>query len=421
MERYIVAGGNPLSGTLAVQGAKNSALPIIAACILSPGRTVLHNVPQLTDIDVMLEILRTVGAKVVWQDQSTLSIDSSSLDNWRIPESLMRRMRSSFFVVGPLLSRFGQVRVTYPGGCAIGTRSIDLHLKGLEKLGVEIKPTQSGHIDFRGDNLRGASIDLDIPSVGATENIMMAAVTAQGTTVIRNPAREPEIVDLGNYLQKLGAQISGAGTDKIVIQGVTQLGESNHTIIPDRIVAGTLILAAAITGGEIVLTNVIPGHLSAVIAKLAEMGVSVDAGSDTLRVVAQDGLNPVDKIITAPYPGFPTDMQAQFMAALASARGVSVIVEKIFDGRFKHVNELRRMGANISVDERTAIVRGVDSLSGASVEASDLRAGAALVLAALGSKGITTVNGVWHIDRGYVALEKQLSSLGAKITREKGD
>jgi UDP-N-acetylglucosamine 1-carboxyvinyltransferase len=421
VEHYIVHGGKAISGTMAVQGAKNSALPIMAACILSPGKSILENVPRLTDVEVMAEIMETLGARVQWLGPSTLSVDCTRLDNWEVPEHLMRRMRSSFIVVGPLLSRFGRVRVTYPGGCAIGTRAIDLHLLGLERLGVEITPTQSGHIEFMGSRLQGTLIDLDLPSVGATENIMMAAVTARGTTVINNPAREPEIIDLQSFLNKLGAKVSGAGSDHIRIEGVRQLGVANHTIIPDRIVAGTLMVAAAVTGGELTLTDVVPGHLSVVIAKLTEMGANIETKADTIWISAPHRLNAVDKIRTAPYPGFPTDMQPQFMAALATCRGVSVLTERIFDGRFKHIDELRRMGANISVDDRTAIIRGVERLYGASVEATDLRAGAALVIAALGAQGVSTIEGVHHIDRGYVNFEKQLSSLGASITRTKGD
>ena len=375
----------------------------------------------MTDVEVMAEIMETLGARVQWLGPSTLSVDCTRLDNWEVPEHLMRRMRSSFIVVGPLLSRFGRVRVTYPGGCAIGTRAIDLHLLGLERLGVEITPTQSGHIEFMGSRLQGTLIDLDLPSVGATENIMMAAVTARGTTVINNPAREPEIIDLQSFLNKLGAKVSGAGSDHIRIEGVRQLGVANHTIIPDRIVAGTLMVAAAVTGGELTLTDVVPGHLSVVIAKLTEMGANIETKADTIWISAPHRLNAVDKIRTAPYPGFPTDMQPQFMAALATCRGVSVLTERIFDGRFKHIDELRRMGANISVDDRTAIIRGVERLYGASVEATDLRAGAALVIAALGAQGVSTIEGVHHIDRGYVNFEKQLSALGASITRTKGD
>lgn len=421
MERYIVHGGKAISGTLAVQGAKNSALPIMAACILSPGKSILENVPRLTDVEVMVEIMETVGAKVEWIGDSTLTVDCSDLDNWEVPEHLMRRMRSSFIVVGPLLSRFGRVRVTYPGGCAIGTRAIDLHLQGLEKLGVEITPNQSGHIEFRGSKLKGTLIDLDIPSVGATENIMMAALTARGTTVINNPAREPEIVDLQYYLNNLGAKVSGAGSDHIVIEGVGELGIANHIIIPDRIVTGTMMVAAAVTGGNITLTNAVAGHLSVVIAKLTEMGACIETTTNTIRISAPTRLKAVDKIRTAPYPGFPTDMQPQFMAALATSHGASILTERIFDGRFKHIDELRRMGANISVDDRTAIIRGVERLYGASVEATDLRAGAALVIAALGAHGVSTIEGVHHIDRGYVYLEKQLTALGAHITRTKGD
>ncbi|HOB34429.1 MAG: UDP-N-acetylglucosamine 1-carboxyvinyltransferase [Firmicutes bacterium] len=421
MGRYIIRGGRAISGTLSVQGAKNSALPIMAACILSTGKSVLDNVPRLTDVQVMAEIMQMAGAKVAWTGNSTLSIDCTDVDNGDVPEHLMRRMRSSFIVVGPLLGRLGRVRVTYPGGCAIGTRAIDLHLMGLSKLGARITPTNSGYIEFQAEKLRGTQIDLDIPSVGATENIMMAAVTAQGTTVISNPAREPEIVDLQCFLNKLGAKVSGAGSDVIVIEGVESLGAARHSIIPDRIAAGTLLVAAAVTGGDVTLTDVVPGHLSVVIAKLREMGAEIETQANSIRIVSRGKLQSVNKIVTAPYPGFPTDMQPQFMAALATARGVSVLTEKIFDGRFKHIDELRRMGANISVDNRTAIIRGVETLYGTNVVATDLRAGAALVIAALGAQGVTVVEGVSHIDRGYVALEQQLLTLGADITRREGE
>lgn len=408
-------------GRLEVQGAKNSALPIMAACILSPGLTILDNVPRLTDVEAMSDIMETLGAKVSWTGKNQLAVDCSNLTNWIVPEKLMRRMRSSFIVVGPLLSRFGKVSVTYPGGCAIGTRAIDLHLKGLEQLGVKVNPGTAGHIEFMADDMQGTLINLDIPSVGATENIMMAAVTAKGTTIINNPAREPEIVDLQHYLNKLGAKVQGAGGDQIIIEGVTQLGTADHTIIPDRIVAGTLMVATAVTGGDITLDKIVPGHLSVVIAKLTEMGARIEAKENLLRIIGPSRLKAVDTVRTAPHPGFPTDMQPQFMAAMIIAQGVGVITEKIFDGRFKHIGELRRMGANISVDERTAIIRGVERLCGASVEASDLRAGAALVIAALAADGVSTIEGVEHIDRGYVALEDQLTALGAEISRVKGD
>lgn len=419
MERYVIQGGKALAGSVEVQGAKNSALPIMAACILGSGASILDNVPCLSDVAVMSQIMETIGARVAWTGANQLYVDCSNLDNWAIPDCLMRRMRSSFIVVGPLLGRLGRVRVTYPGGCAIGTRAIDLHLQGLQKLGVEITTGQSGQIEFRADKLQGSFIDLDIPSVGATENILMATVTARGTTIINNPAREPEIVDLQTFLNEMGAKVAGAGGDQIVIEGVDSLKAARHEIIPDRIVAGTLLVAAAVTGGKITLTKVIPAHLSVILAKLEEMGADIQSGKDYITLSAQGRLKSVDKIITAPYPGFPTDMQPQFMAALASARGVGMLTEKIFDGRFKHIDELRRMGANISVDGRTAIIRGVERLRGASVEATDLRAGAALVIAALSAEGVTTISGVGHIDRGYVAFEQQLAALGALISREK--
>lgn len=419
MERYVIQGGKALSGSVVVQGAKNSALPIMAACILGAGVNILDNVPCLSDVAVMSQIIETIGAKVAWTGANKLYVDCSNLDNWAIPDYLMRRMRSSFIVVGPLLGRLGRVRVTYPGGCAIGTRAIDLHLQGLQKLGVEITTGQSGQIEFRAEKMQGCFIDLDIPSVGATENILMAAVTARGTTIINNPAREPEIVDLQSFLNEMGAKVAGAGSDQIVIEGIDSLKAARHEIIPDRIVAGTLLVAAAVTGGNITLTKVIPAHLSVILAKLTEMGADIRSGKDYITLSARGRLKSVDKIITAPYPGFPTDMQPQFMAALASARGVGMLTEKIFDGRFKHIDELRRMGANISVDGRTAIIRGVERLRGASVEATDLRAGAALVIAALSAEGVTTISGVGHIDRGYVTFEEQLAALGALISREK--
>jgi UDP-N-acetylglucosamine 1-carboxyvinyltransferase len=418
VERYVIQGGIALTGSLNVQGAKNSALPIIAACLLGTGASILDNVPPLSDVAVMSQIMETIGAKITWTGENRLRVDCTELDNWAIPDCLMRRMRSSFIVVGPLLGRLGRVRVTYPGGCAIGTRAIDLHLQGLKKLGAKITTGPSGQIEFQASQLGGAFIDLDIPSVGATENILMTAVTAQGTTVINNPAREPEIIDLQCFLNKMGAKVTGAGGDQIVIQGVNRLVPASHEIISDRIVAGTLLVAAAVTGGRITLTKVVPAHLSVVVAKLAEMGAAIEVGEDYITLYAPERLKSVEKIITAPYPGFPTDMQPQFMAALASAQGVGVLTEKIFDGRFKHIDELRRMGANISVDGRTAIIRG-ERLRGASVEATDLRAGAALAIAALAAEGVTSISGVQHIDRGYVALEAQLAALGAQISREK--
>jgi UDP-N-acetylglucosamine 1-carboxyvinyltransferase len=418
VERYVIQGGIALTGSLNVQGAKNSALPIIAACLLGTGASILDNVPPLSDVAVMSQIMETIGAKMTWTGENRLRVDCTELDNWAIPDCLMRRMRSSFIVVGPLLGRLGRVRVTYPGGCAIGTRAIDLHLQGLKKLGAKITTGPSGQIEFQASQLGGAFIDLDIPSVGATENILMTAVTAQGTTVINNPAREPEIIDLQCFLNKMGAKVTGAGGDQIVIQGVNRLVPASHEIISDRIVAGTLLVAAAVTGGRITLTKVVPAHLSVVVAKLAEMGAAIEVGEDYITLYAPERLKSVEKIITAPYPGFPTDMQPQFMAALASAQGVGVLTEKIFDGRFKHIDELRRMGANISVDGRTAIIRG-ERLRGASVEATDLRAGAALAIAALAAEGVTSISGVQHIDRGYVALEAQLAALGAQISREK--
>lgn len=419
VERFVIHGGKALFGETRVQGAKNAALPIMAACLLGAGISTLDNVPRLSDVVVMKQIVEAVGAKISWTEVNGMTVDCTDLESGAVPDHLVRRMRSSFIVVGPLLGRLGEARVTYPGGCAIGTRAIDLHLRGLKKLGVKITIGQSGKIEFRADKMHGAYIDLDIPSVGATENILMAAVTAQGATIINNPAREPEIIDLQCFLNAMGAKVEGAGSGQIIVEGVPRLGGVRHEIIPDRIVAGTLLVAAAVTNGKVTLREVNPTHLSVVLAKLADMGAEIHTGPESITLRGQGRLRAVDKIITAPYPGFPTDLQPQFLAALTSARGVSMLTEKIFDGRFKHIDELRRMGANISVDGRTAIIRGVEQLKGASVEATDLRAGAALVIAALGAGGITAVSGVEHIDRGYVTFEEQLAALGAEIVREK--
>ncbi|MTI95030.1 MAG: UDP-N-acetylglucosamine 1-carboxyvinyltransferase [Firmicutes bacterium] len=416
--RYIINGGKPLRGLMDVHGAKNSALPIMAACLLSQGVCTIGNVPALSDVEIMAEILECSGAKASYAE-GVLRIDSSCLADGEIPEPLMRKMRSSFIVVGPLLARLGRVKVTYPGGCAIGTRAIDLHLKGLARLGVTVRESY-GSIEFVAKQLQGANIYLDYPSVGATENIMMAAVTAKGTTIISNAAREPEIVDLQNFLNRLGAKIAGAGTDQIRVDGVEELGSATYDIIPDRIVAGTLLVAAAATGGTITLQKVIPEHLTLATGKLVEMGAWIETGENWITVTGPERLGPVDKITTAPHPGFPTDMQPFFMAALAVADGVSIVTEMVFDGRFKHVDELRRMGANISIDNRAAIIRGVPELTGALVEATDLRAGAALTVAGLIAQGTTIIDCIEHVDRGYVSLEEQLRSLGADIRRTEG-
>ncbi|GIM47455.1 UDP-N-acetylglucosamine 1-carboxyvinyltransferase [Collibacillus ludicampi] len=417
MERLAIVGGRPLTGSVRVHGAKNAALPILAASVLAAGKSTITDVPDLKDIRVMSQILESLGAKVSIEGR-TAQVDSSTIHTFEVPEEMMRQMRSSIFLMGPILARFGTVRVSKPGGCTIGSRPIDLHLKGLKALGANIEE-KGGYIQCTTERLRGDHIYLDIPSVGTTENLMMAATLAEGTTTIGNAAREPEIVDLARFLNKMGAKISGAGEDTITIQGVEELRPTRHTIIPDRIVAGTFLLAGAITRGDIRLINVIPGHLGVVLTKLREAGVEIKVDRDIINVRSRGELRAVDRIQTAPYPGFPTDLQAPFMSLLTIAKGSSIVSETIFEERFKHVSELRRMGANIKVDLRTAFVQGVSELTAASVEASDLRAGAALVIAALAAKGVTHITGLQHIDRGYERIEDVLNSLGARAWRIK--
>ncbi|HAA38287.1 MAG TPA: UDP-N-acetylglucosamine 1-carboxyvinyltransferase [Firmicutes bacterium] len=419
MDKYIVRGGKRLEGVVQIGGAKNSILPILAAVLLnrSSDEVFLTNVPRIRDVIKMVEILRSLGVEITWSG-ADMAIKTDNLTGYVIDESLMREMRSTIFLMGAILARFGHVCISYPGGCAIGQRPIDLHLKGLAALGAQLRE-QHGYIYASCSRLVGADIHLDFPSVGATENIMLAAVYARGVTVISNAAKEPEIVDLQNILNKMGARISGAGTDHIRIEGVSQLHGAEHAVIPDRIVAGTMMMAAAVTGGEIVLDNVIPRHLDAVIAKLREAGVQIREESGRLIVQAPPRLRALEYVRTLPYPGFPTDLQAPMMAVLTRAQGTSIIVENVFDSRFKHVAELNRMGAQIIVasDNRTAIVHGTERLMGASVTAPDLRAGAALVIAGLAAEGETVVSGLEHIVRGYEDLEGDLSRLGADIKR----
>ncbi|MBC7346078.1 MAG: UDP-N-acetylglucosamine 1-carboxyvinyltransferase [Clostridia bacterium] len=412
-----IAGGARLKGEIEVSGAKNSILPIMAASLLSPEPCCLQEIPQLTDVRMMQEVLQFVGAKVSLSGRN-LWLDGAEVVPQEVPPSLMRRLRASNLVMGSLLGRFRQVRVAYPGGCAIGSRPMDLHLKGFLALGAEIREDH-GFIEARAARLRGADIHLDFPSVGATENIMMAAVLAEGVTTIRNAAKEPEIVDLQNFLNRLGARVKGAGSDVIRVHGVPRLRGGEYQVIPDRIEAGTHLVAAAITRGRVVVKNVIPEHLEALIAKLREAGVRVETlgGRSALLVEAEGRVRGVD-CKTLPYPGFPTDMQPQMMALLATAEGTSVITESIFESRFKHVDELRRMGAQIKVEGRVAVVNGVPRLSGALVEATDLRAAAALVLAGLVAENTTVLEGVEHLDRGYECLDLKYEALGAQIRRE---
>ncbi|PYI54573.1 UDP-N-acetylglucosamine 1-carboxyvinyltransferase [Paenibacillus flagellatus] len=415
MEKLVIEGGKPLSGTVRIHGAKNAALPILAASTMVEGVHRIGNVPDLLDIHVMLHILRALGCKAELKDD-VVSLETSSAHSSHIPEELMRQMRSSIFLMGPLLARFGHVQVYQPGGCAIGERKIDLHLKGLQALGATIH--ESGNtISCRADKLVGADITLDFPSVGATENIMMAAALAEGVTTISNAAREPEIQDLQNFLNAMGAKMIGAGTDTITIEGVSRLAPRAYRIIPDRIVAGTVMVAAAATKGDVTLENVCPAHLTSVIHALKRAGVQIAVDDDIIQVSCPTRPRAVERIVTSPHPSFPTDLQAQMMVLLSLADGVSVIKETVFEGRFKHVDELCRMGADIRVGFNSAFVRGVPRLYGATVEATDLRAGAALVIAGLAAAGTTVVEQIHHIDRGYDRIERMFARLGARIER----
>ncbi len=415
MQRFMIVGGNRLQGTVRVSGSKNSSLPIVAASLLLDGECTIRGVPRLRDVAVMRDVLVHLGAEVLWEKDS-MHINARGVGCQDISEDLMRRMRASNLVLGPLISRFKNAKISYPGGCAIGSRPMNLHQKGLQMMGVNITE-KYGFISAKAEKLKGCEIYLDMPSVGATENLMMAATMARGNTIIRNAAREPEIVDLQNFLSKMGAEIKGAGTDIIRITGVDSLNTSvEHTVIPDRIEAGTHMIAAAITGGDVVIADVIPEHLEPVINKLRETGVYVEVKDDQVRVVADKRPKSVD-IKTMPYPGFPTDMQPQFMTLMTVATNTSMVTETVFENRYKHVMELRRMGADIRLEGQTAVIKGIPRLSGAMVEASDLRAGAALVLAAMAAEDGTVLEQVEHIDRGYERLENKYNALGARIIR----
>lgn len=415
MDKLVIEGGVPLSGTIRIHGAKNAALPILAASLLAEGVHTLHNVPALLDIETMLLILGRLGCRTS-HDGETVTVDAAAAITSHVPEDLMRQMRSSIFLMGPLLARFGEVTIYQPGGCAIGERKIDLHLQGLAALGAEIEESD-GQIRCRATRLTGSDIHLSYPSVGATENIMMAAALAEGTTVLTGAAREPEIQDLQQFLNRMGASIIGAGTDTITIQGVRKLTPCSYEVIPDRIVAGTVLIAAAATRGNVTLTNTNATHLTSLLHLLKRSGVQISVCNDIINVSCMGRPKPVEKIITSPYPSFPTDLQSQAMVLLSLADGFSVIQETVFEGRFKHVEELVRMGADISIDLNRAFIRGVRRLYGATVEATDLRAGAALVIAGLAANGTTVVEQAHHIDRGYDGIEKLFSKLGARISR----
>lgn len=414
MDKILVRGGKPLQGDVYVRGAKNAALPLMAASLLAHEPIVLHNVPCLHDIFSMDKLLTEMGVRIDFTGQ-TMTLDATTLDNPIAPYELVRKMRASFFVLGPLLARAGRARVSLPGGCAIGTRPVDIHLKGLEALGAKIQ-IEDGDVIAEG-RLKGADVALDFPSVGATENLMMAATVADGLTRLTNVAREPEIVDLANLLNSMGAQISGAGTDLITIVGVPQLGGATHVVIADRIEAGTFLIAAVATRGNVTVHNAVADHLPVFLDKLSEAGAEIEVRGSAIRIAARNGIKAVD-ISTRPFPGFATDLQAQFMTLLCCADGASRIKETVFENRFMQAAELIRMGAHIDLDGNTAIVRGVPHLSGAPVMASDLRASAALVIAGLmAEKGETAVSRVYHIDRGYERIEERLAALGADIRR----
>lgn len=417
MEKLIVKGGNRLVGAVKTSGAKNAVLPIIAASILGTTPSHLDEVPMLEDVHTISEVLKCLGLSVECSpEKNVLDIDSTEITSYEAPYELVRTMRASFLVMGPMLARIGKARISMPGGCAIGARPIDIHLKGFEALGVKIEQGH-GYIEASApEGLKGTSIYFDFPSVGATENIMMAASLAEGTTILENAAEEPEIVDLANYLNKMGAKIRGAGTDTIRIEGVDKLHGADYTIIPDRIEAGTYMIAAAMTGGDIVVENVLPEHQKPLIAKLREAGAVVEEDIDKVRVIGKNPLKAVS-IKTLPYPGFPTDMQAQMMAMMVIAEGRSKVTETVFENRFMHVVELNRMGAQISTEGRSAVIDGPCKLTGCDVRATDLRAGAAMILAGLVAEGTTRIGDLHHIDRGYENIVAKLKNLGADIER----
>jgi len=416
VDRLVVTGGRRLSGSVRIAGAKNSALKLMAASLLAPGRTTLRNVPRIQDCLTMAEALEHLGESVVW-DGDSLSIDATEVRSVEAPYELVSRMRASILVLGPLLARCGRARVAMPGGCNIGSRKIDLHLKGLQKMGATFEQ-RHGFLEGRADALHGAVVSLDFPSVGATENVLMAAVAARGTTVIENAAREPELTDLAHLLTEMGARIDGVGTPTIEIEGTGDLRAVDHTTIPDRIEAGTFAIAACATRGTILLEGARADHLDLVLDKLDEVGAHIDVRDDGVVVAMQARPAAVD-LVTLPYPGFPTDLQPQIMAMLAAADGTSILTENVFESRFMFVDELNRMGADIRTEGHHAVIRGVAWLSSAPVRALDIRAGAAMVIAALSADGVTEIQDMYHVDRGYQDFEAKLTALGAEVHRER--
>lgn len=413
MEKFIVNGGNRLNGEVNISGAKNAILPILAATVIDGNESTIFNVPNLRDVEIMEKILLSLGCSVKHVG-NIMWVDSSTLNKIEIPEELVREMRSSIILMGAMLSRTGETRISYPGGCEIGPRPIDMHLKALRELGAEIDESH-GYIYCKTNGLIGTEIQLDYPSVGATENIILAAVKAKGTTVIRNAAREPEIIDLQNYLNNAGAKIKGSGNSVIIIEGVEKLKNVNHNTMPDRIVAGTFMVASAITKGEIIIKNVVVDHLQSINAKLKEAGCSIYTDEKSLKIIGPKKIYPIEMTQTLPYPGFPTDMQAQLMALLSIASGTSIITETVFENRFKHAEELIRMGANIKTFGKVAVIKGVKELTGAKTTAKDLRGGACLVLAGLAAGGQTEIENIYHIKRGYEDFHIRLREIGADI------
>lgn len=417
MEKYIINGGNKLSGQVSIYGAKNAVLPILAATVIGGNKSTLLNVPNLRDVNIMEDILLSLGCNVQRMG-NTMVVDSSTLSEVVVPEDLVREMRSSIILMGALLARGGEAVLSYPGGCEIGPRPIDLHLKALRSMGAEIEESH-GLLHCKSKGLKGCDIQLDYPSVGATENIILAGVTAEGTTVIRNAAREPEIIDLQSYLNKAGAKVSGAGTSIITIEGIKKLKNLSHSIIPDRIVAGTFMTAAVITGGDVIINNIVVEHIQSIIAKFKEAGATIYSNSSSIKVSGPKKVNAIEMLQTLPYPGFPTDMQAQVMSLLSIASGTSIISETVFENRFKHAEELSRMGANIKTFGKVAVINGVRELTGAKTSAKDLRGGASLVLAGLVAKGTTEIKNIYHIERGYEDFHLRLRDLGADIVKTK--
>jgi len=416
MEKLIISGGKPLSGSVLISGAKNAVLPILTATLLADGPVRIDNVPHLQDVTTTMGLLGRMGVSLTLNERMAIDIDASTIQEFVAPYDLVKTMRASILVLGPLLARFGHAEVSLPGGCAIGSRPVNLHLDGLKAMGADIK-VDGGYIKAKASRLKGARLVMDVVSVTGTENLMMAATLAEGQTIIENAAREPEVIDLANFLNKMGAQIEGAGTDRIVIEGVPSLKGCSYNVLPDRIESGTFLIAAAISGGKVLLKQTDPTLLDAVLIKLEEAGAHLSTGDNWIELDMKGNRPKAVSVHTAPYPAFPTDMQAQFTALNAVAEGTGTITETVFENRFMHVQEMQRMGANIKVEGNTAIITGVEKLKGAPVMATDLRASASLILAGLVADGDTVVDRIYHIDRGYELIEEKLAQLGGNIKR----